>query len=125
MLNSAHELLLFLRPNSVASIQFVAVLLIIIGGLFMWEAYREDPASPSREAEILAPLINPAKLDTLKGERAATPRLRKACYWIETARRPGEEPKAVIESAQRLNDSWGTPRDVATLDSLEEVLGFD
>ena len=29
-------------------------------------------------ANLLAPLIDPAKLDTLKGKRAATPRLRKA-----------------------------------------------
>ena len=29
-------------------------------------------------ANLLAPLIDPAKLDTLKGKRASTPRLRKA-----------------------------------------------
>ena len=29
-------------------------------------------------SNLLAPLIDPAKLDTLKGKRAATPRLRKA-----------------------------------------------
>ena len=36
-------------------------------------------------ANFLAPLIDPAKLDTLKGKRAATPRLRKACYWLQMA----------------------------------------
>ena len=36
-------------------------------------------------AKLLAPLINPEKLDTLKGKRAATPRLRKACYWLQMA----------------------------------------
>ena len=36
-------------------------------------------------ANLLAPLIDPAKLDTLKGKRAATPRLRKACYWLQMA----------------------------------------
>ena len=38
----------------------------------------EQQASESR-AEVLAiltPLVDPAKLDTLKGERAANPRLR-------------------------------------------------
>jgi hypothetical protein len=37
--------------------------------------------------EILAPLINHQKLDTLKGKRAATPRLRKGKYQT-----PSEEP---------------------------------
>jgi hypothetical protein len=49
----------------------------------------------SAEALILVELTDPAKLDTLKGKRAATPRLRKACYWIETARRGGETPEGV------------------------------
>jgi len=40
-------------------------------------------------ANFLAPLIDPAKLDTLKGKRAATPRLRKACYWLQMARISG------------------------------------
>ncbi len=38
---------------------------------------------------IVAPLIDPAKLDGLEGKRAATPRLRKACYWLEMATRAG------------------------------------
>ena len=36
-------------------------------------------------ANLLAPLIDPEKLDTLKGKRAVTPRLRKACYWLQMA----------------------------------------
>ena len=36
---------------------------------------------------VIEALTAPAKLDTLTGKRAATPRLRKACCWIETARR--------------------------------------
>jgi hypothetical protein len=40
-------------------------------------------------ANFLAPLIDPAKLDTLKGKRAATPRLRKACYWLQMAHTSG------------------------------------
>ena len=30
-------------------------------------------------------ILDPVKLDTLKGKRAATPRLRKACYWLQIA----------------------------------------
>ena len=33
--------------------------------------------STSKHVPILAPLIDPAKLDTLKGKRAATPRFGK------------------------------------------------
>lgn len=42
---------------------------------------KNSPAAP------LAPLVDPAKLDSLQGKRAATPRLRKACYWLEMIRR--------------------------------------
>jgi hypothetical protein len=41
----------------------------------------ETPVEPLKASEfttVLAPLIDPAKLDTLKGKRAATPQLRKA-----------------------------------------------
>ena len=50
----------------------------------------------------LAPLLDPAKLDSLKGKRAATPRLRKACYWLEMARREGRDPGEVIDQAHAL-----------------------
>ena len=50
-------------------------------------------------AANLAPLIDPAKLDSLKGKRAATPRLRKACYWLEMARREGRGPGEIIDQA--------------------------
>ena len=48
---------------------------------------------------IVAPLIDPAKLDGLEGKRAATPRLRKACYWLEAARRDGHDIGEVIDQA--------------------------
>lgn len=51
---------------------------------------------------IVAPLIDPAKLDTLKGKRAATPRLRKACYWLEMAKREGSDIGEVIDQAHAL-----------------------
>ena len=49
---------------------------------------REAPVEALNASDfttVLAPLIDPAKLDTLKGKRAATPRLRKACYWLQMA----------------------------------------
>ena len=48
------------------------------------------PTTPEAIAkEIIAPLIDPVKVATLKSERAANPRLYKVLYWLETARRAG------------------------------------
>jgi hypothetical protein len=46
-----------------------------------------SPATSPPRVDRSGPLINPTKLNTLKGKRAATPRLRKVCYWLETANR--------------------------------------
>lgn len=56
-------------------------------------------ASPSEHVAVLAPLIDPAKLATLTGKRAAIPRLRKACYWLEMARKDGLDLEATISKA--------------------------
>jgi hypothetical protein len=55
-------------------------------------------------AANLAPLLDPAKLDSLKGKRAATPRLRKICYWLEMARREERDPREVIDQAHTLQN---------------------
>ena len=63
----------------------------------------------------IAPLIDHRKLDSLEGKRAATPRLRKASYWLEIARRDGCELKEVLAMANRLNAAEGEERlDVQT-----------
>jgi hypothetical protein len=79
---------------------------------------KDEAPQPSRAVAIIAPLTDPGKLDTLAGARAATPRLRKACYWLEVARSEGVEPLAVIEAAQRRNGSHGTERAKAVAESL-------
>ena len=61
-------------------------------------------------AANLAPLLDPAKLDSLKGKRAATPRLRKACYWLEMARRAGRDPGEVTDQAHALLTPHSTKR---------------
>lgn len=75
-------------------------------------------ASIERYVHKLEPLIDPAKLDTLAGKRAATPRLRKACYWLEDGRRKGLEPKDAITQAQALANPQSKARAQAVLDSL-------
>ena len=68
----------------------------------------------SDTVEILANLTDPAKLDTLTGKRAATPRLRKACYWLHTTSNATE----AIKRAQIQNRSHGTPRAQETASAL-------
>ncbi|MBI4325366.1 MAG: hypothetical protein HY674_08895 [Chloroflexi bacterium] len=59
----------------------------------------------------IAPLIDPAKLSTL-GQRGANPRVQKCVYWLEIARRDGEEPAKVIDTALR---SLRIPKEPAKL----------
>ena len=61
--------------------------------------HQESKAQSGRLVDIISPLIDPDRLDTLKGKRAATPRLRKACYWLTQARSEGYDPAAIIDRA--------------------------
>ena len=69
-------------------------------------------------AAKLAPLLDPAKLDSLKGKRAATPRLRKICYWLEMARREGRDPGEGIDQAHALLTPYSEKRLRCQKDSL-------
>ena len=42
----------------------------------------------------LAALCDPAKIATLRSDRAANPRIRKIAYWLEVARLNGQSPDA-------------------------------
>lgn len=61
---------------------------------------KQEAPKVSVAVEIVLPLIDPAKLDTLQGDRAANRRLRLVCYHLETARRDGQDPTAIITEAQ-------------------------
>ena len=52
--------------------------------------------SVEEAADIIANLTLPSKLDTLKGDRAANQRLRKACYWLHASGNPDEVLKVAI-----------------------------
>ena len=60
-------------------------------------------------AEAIAAQTDPAKLATLKGERAANPRLQRCVYWLATAEAGGVKPEALLNEAARLNGTFGTP----------------
>jgi hypothetical protein len=59
--------------------------------------------------QAIASLTDPAKLATLKGERAANPSLQKCVYWLAYAEEQGEKPEAVLDESAKLNKTAGTP----------------
>ncbi|MDB4356273.1 hypothetical protein N9Z55_10285, partial [Akkermansiaceae bacterium] len=69
-------------------------------------------------ANLLGPLIDPAKLDTLKGKRAATPRLRKACYWLQMAHTAGFDIGEIIDQAHAQTGPHEPKRAKAQRESL-------
>jgi hypothetical protein len=66
-------------------------------------------AAPSTAAVAIAAQTDPAKLATLRGERAANPRMQRCVYWLATAEAAGEQPGDVLDEAARLNGMAGTP----------------
>ncbi len=59
-------------------------------------------------ASAIASLTDPAKLATLKGERAANPRMQRCVYWLVAAEAEGEKPEAVLDEAAKRNGTAGT-----------------
>lgn len=57
----------------------------------------QTPANPDVAFLALRSLCDPAKLATLKGERPANDRVRKIIYWLEIARREGEDPQMLVD----------------------------
>jgi hypothetical protein len=66
-------------------------------------------AAPSTAAGAIAAQTDPTKLATLKGDRAANPRLQKSVYWLAYAEEHGEKPEAVLDESAKLNKTEGTP----------------
>ena len=64
---------------------------------------------PQTPSVAIASLADPAKLATLKGERAANPRLNKAIYYLATAESNGQKPEDVLAESARINGTAGTP----------------
>ncbi|MDA7644200.1 hypothetical protein N8564_03250 [Verrucomicrobiales bacterium] len=91
------------------SSSLVALLAILIT---VFTACSEPPATRAQQprtntsVQALSALIDPAKLDTLKSDRAANPRLRKACYWLHVARVDEITPASVIDATGHVR----TPR---------------
>ena len=102
--------------------------LLLVGGCKEVPDITEDHSSSSSSelvetanqyGDILAPLIDPAKLDSLKGKRAGTKRLRKASYWLEIAQREGHELEALLQYA---HDKVGTRVSVRRNTQIEALI---
>jgi len=65
-------------------------------------------AAPTTAAVAIASQTDPVKLATLKGERAANPRMQRCIYWLATAETGGEKPEVVLDEAASLNGTAGT-----------------
>jgi len=68
----------------------------------------EEAIDESTPAKAIASLTDPAKLATLKGERA-NPLLQKCVYWLAYAEEQGVKPEAVLDESAKLNNTAGTP----------------
>jgi hypothetical protein len=101
----------------------------VIRLLFLFLAFAlpvagQAPDEVSRK--ILAPLLDPAKVDTLQGKRAINGRFLRVLYWVRQAGNPG----AVIDAAQAAAGYGGNRASAdrtAILRSLEklEKLGLE
>jgi hypothetical protein len=69
----------------------------------------EDTIGNSSPVRAIASLTDSKKLATLKGGRAANPRLQKCVYWLAYAEEHGEKPEAVLDESAKLNETDGTP----------------
>ena len=67
------------------------------------------PKAFDSSAVAIASLTDPVKLATLKGERAANPRLQKCVYWLAYAEEQGEKPEVVLDESAKVNKTDGTP----------------
>jgi hypothetical protein len=73
-------------------------------------AARQRPETPEAIAkQILAPLLDPVKVATLKGDRPANQRLYKILHWLEVARQRGGDVPAIMDIAQAAAGYEGTP----------------
>ena len=70
---------------------------------------RAEETIDSTPVKTIASLTDPAKLATLKGERAANPSLQKCVYWLAYAEGQGQKPEAVLDESAKLNKTAGSP----------------
>jgi hypothetical protein len=83
-----------------------ALLVITASAVLPLRAAPETLEASARE--IIAPLLDPAKIATLKGDRPVNARLSRVLGRLETARRAGGDVSTVIDTAQVAAGYGGT-----------------
>ncbi len=89
----------------------VAWVAVIVGGFFTVLSNNGFSGSDvlEKSATAVAAQTDPAKLATLKGNRAANPRFQRCIYWLAYAEKQDREPATVLDEAAKLNKTAGTP----------------
>lgn len=99
-----------------------AAILAILASLTL--PLRAAAKSPETIAcEVIAPLLDPAKVATLKGGRPANPRLYRLLYWLKTAKRAGGDISAIITTAQTAAGYAGTKGAIADAAAIRWTWG--
>ncbi|MDB4632756.1 hypothetical protein OAG85_03625 [Verrucomicrobiales bacterium] len=104
----------FVVFRSSSLVPFLAILIAALPACSEPPATKAQRPRSNASVQALASLIDPAKLDTLKSDRAANPRLRKACYWLHVAQVDGITPGSVIDATGHVR----TPRGQLAKESL-------
>ena len=77
--------------------------------LLLAHGARAEVCDASFVARSISALTDPVKLATLKGDRAANPRLQKCVYWLATVKQRGGDPAKIIDDANEQNKVSGKP----------------
>jgi hypothetical protein len=95
---------------------------MLVASLAVWGCQRGGQADPVVRG--LAGEISEQALDGLTRKREGTRHLRRAMHHLESARRAGRDPGALIDAAQQSNGDAGTARAAAVRARLLENLSI-
>ena len=117
-----------MTPGFLIQFRLMFRALLIIFAAILLPLAAEPVTSDQISKKILAPLLDPAKVSKLKGNRPVNARLYRVLYWLETARRAGGQVPAVIDTAQGAAGYAGTKGAVADKQAItwshQKLAGF-
>ncbi len=83
--------------------------LVSFTALFNSLGANTEPDLALSAAKAIASQNDPSKLATLKGKRAANPRVQRCVYWLAHAEIKGIKPEDILSKASEINGTKGTP----------------
>ena len=96
------------------SVKAFAALLVLLSAL--WAVAPAFGQSVERKA--LVALCDPAKIATLKSDRAANPRIRNITYWLEVTHMNGNSPEAEMDAVMEALGWGGTMKGELTAKAM-------